>query len=347
MRARTLVFCILAGMFLPALVFGAGGKEEARDVETLVIYAYDSFVSEWGPGPQVVPLFEEKYGIRVELVSAGDAGQVLSRAVMEKKNPRADLIIGIDNNLLSRALDAEILESYRSPGADMIPRELVFDPGFFLTPFDYGFFSINYDSEKIPNPPRSLEDLTDPRFADSLILMDPRTSSPGLGFLLWTVQVYGDRYLEYWDRLAPSILTITDGWDSGYSLYTSGEAPMVLSYTTSPPVHVEYDNITRFRTAVFAEGNYLQIEGMGILKNAPHREAARKFIDFMLTDPFQEVIPLTNFMYPINKNTPEPESFREYAPKPEKILSLESSFIEQNQEKLVQDWVEFMAARRD
>ena len=169
--------------------------------------------------------------------------------------------------------------------------------------------------------------------------MDPRTSGPGLGFLLWTVKIYGKDYRDFWRRLMPSILTIADGWDSGYALYTSGEAPMVLSYTTSPPYHVEYEGTTRYRAALFEGGNYLHIEGMGILKGAPHREAAEKFIDFMLTPPFQEVLPLTNFMYPINEEAEVPSAF-DYAPEPEIILNLDAAFIQNNREELIQKWVE-------
>ena len=121
------------------------------------------------------------------------------------------------------------------------PHILIFDDSFHAVPFDYGYFAINYNSSVVSNPPASLEDLTKPEFEDSLILMDPRTSSPGLGFFLWTVEVYGNAFTDYWERLMPSVLTITDGWDSGYGLYTAGEAPLVLSYTTSPPYHVEYE----------------------------------------------------------------------------------------------------------
>ena len=248
---------IMSAVVIP--LFAGGGQEPASD--ELVIYAYDSFVSEWGPGPVVIPAFEEKTGISVSLVSAGDAGQVLSKAILEQDDPRADIILGIDNNLLSRALEAGVLSTYRPEGIGQVPKELIFDPEYHVVPFDYGYFSIVYDSQVVSDPPASLEDLTDPRFADSLILMDPRTSSPGLGFLLWTIEVYGDDFPEYWRRLSDSILTITEGWDSGYGLFTTGEAPMVLSYSTSPAYHLEYEDTRRYRALPFEEGNYLQIEG--------------------------------------------------------------------------------------
>ncbi|MBI9102811.1 MAG: thiamine ABC transporter substrate-binding protein [Spirochaetales bacterium] len=349
MKMRTLLLTVLLGTVLVLSEAAAAGTAESgtdtnpetSESQNLVIYAYDSFVSDWGPGPQVIPLFEEATGITVDLVSAGDAGQVLSRAIIEKDDPQADIILGIDNNLLHQAKAAGILEAYTPEGIEVIRPELLFDADSYITPFDYGYFSVIYDSEKIIIPPATLEDLTKAEYKDSLILMDPRTSSPGLGFLFWTIKVYGDDYLAYWERLSPSILTITDGWDSGYGLFTNGEAPMVISYTTSPPYHVEYEETTRYQAAIFNEGNYLQIEGVGIVKGGPNRAAAETFMDFMLTIPFQDALPLTNFMYPINKEVVLPGSF-DYAPQPETILSLDPDYISANREKLIQDWVELM-----
>ena len=194
----------------------------------LTIYAYDSFVSEWGPAGKVIPKFEKKYGLKVEMISVGDSGQVLNRAILEKKRPKADIILGIDNNMLSKALDSGVLIPYTSSNLKLIPDELIFDKTHHVTPFDHGYFAIVYDSVKIKNPPESLEDLLNPVFKDKLILEDPRTSSPGLGFLLWTIKVYGKDYLDYWDRLKPNILTITEGWDTAYGLFKSGKAPRVL-----------------------------------------------------------------------------------------------------------------------
>ncbi len=308
------------------------------DNTSLTIYAYDSFVSEWGPGAVVIPLFEEKYGINVNMISSGDAGQVLSRAVLEADRPEADIIVGIDNSMLSQALDAGILSVYKSPNLSNIPDNLKFDSSFHVTPFDYGYFSIIYNTEKILSPPLSLEDLTKPEYSKKLILMDARTSSPGLGFLLWTIAVYGDNYTDYWERLKPSILTITEGWSSAYGLFTSGEAPLVLSYTTSPAYHVEYEDTKQYMASLFQNGNYMQIEGMAILKDAPHREAAEKFIDFILTPDFQKAIPLTNWMFPVLPGIEMPDSF-EYALKTEVPLQLNAETIESNRKEWLKQWI--------
>lgn len=339
MNKKLIIMSLL--LTLAVFLYSKSSNESKKIVSTneLTIYAYDSFTSEWGPGPQIVPLFEEKYGIKVNLIDFGDAGSVLTKVISEKDNPVADIIIGIDNNLLSKAIKADILEPYSSQSVKAIDSSLQFDKKNSLIPFDYGYFAIVYDNEYLNNPPESLEDLTKPEYEKSLILMDPRTSSPGLGFLLWTKAVYGDDYLEYWNRLKPSILTITDGWTSGYGLFTQGEAPMVLSYTTSPPYHVEYEDTTRYQALVFKEGNYMQLEGLGIVKGSKNMINAQKFIDFMISDEAQSIIPKTNWMFPINSNVELPKSF-EYALKPEKSLQLDYKTIEDNYDQWLNEWAE-------
>jgi thiamine transport system substrate-binding protein len=234
-------------------IFGLGNMEKSaeKNANEVIIWTYDSFDSEWGPGAEVSKRFFEQTGITIKWVSHGDAGSVLSRLLLEGETAGADVILGIDQNYAARALDSGLLEAYKPAGADKILSGLVIDKTFRLVPFDYSYFAIVYDSEKIPNPPASLEDLTAPAYAKKLILMDPRTSSPGLGFLTWTKAVYKDGWKDYWTRLSPSILTIAEGWDTGYGLFTSGEAPLVLSYTTSPGYHLEYEETERYKTAIF------------------------------------------------------------------------------------------------
>ncbi len=331
---------ILAVMCLCFAAMSAYAAEKTDN--RLVIYTYDSFASEWGLAPKVIPVFEKMSGIEVALISVGSSGQVLQRAILEKAAPRADVLIGIDNNHLARAKSAGILSPYRSPGLARVPAALQFDPDHHVTPFDYGYFAIIYDSEQIKNPPKTLEDLTAETYKKSIILMDPRTSGPGLGFLLWTVAVYGDDFPHYWTRLAPSILTTTDSWSSGYGLFTNGEAPLVLSYSSSPVYHVAFEKTDRYRAAAFEEGHYLQIEGAGIVNRAPHRKAAEAFIDFMLSDAFQKAVPLTNIMFPANSATPLPDSFS-HAVKPQKHLQLSHAEILKNRERWISTWVDIVS----
>ena len=288
----------------------AGGKADTAD-KNVVVYTYDSFASEWGPGTEIAKRFQEQTGYTVTYVVCEDSGSVLSKAIAEKKKPRADVLLGINAFLIDKTRNAGVVEPYISPNLDkVVPTQIVMTEDHLLTPYDWGYFAIMYDTQsKIPAP-KSLEDLTKPEYAKSLVIMDPRTSAPGLGFAAWTKAVYGNDYLTYWKRIAPSILTMSHSWSAGYGLFTAGEAPLAVSYTTSMAYHIRYDKTDRYQALVFAEGNMLALEGMGIVKNAPHRTAAQAFVDFMLTEKAQEVLPEKQWMYPANAAIPLPESFK-------------------------------------
>ena len=174
--------------------------------------------------------------------------------------------------------------------------------------------------------------------------MDPRTSGPGLGFLLWTVKIFGDGFSSYWEKLSPNILTVTEGWDSGYGLFINGEAPMVLSYTTSPAYHLEYENSSRYKATVFREGNYMHIEGAGIIRGTKKRDAAEKFIDFILSEDFQKEIPLTNWMFPV-RDIPLPDSFSA-ALKPEKSLLIDVFESSEKIEGWIKTWLQAIGSQQ-
>jgi thiamine transport system substrate-binding protein len=312
-----------------------GLRAQSRE---LVIYAYDSFVAEWGPGPKVIPQFEKAFNCKVTMVSKGDAGQVLSAAVLEKSAPKADVLLGLDNNLVGKAIKADVLQPYTPKNLSMVAPGLDFDPTHHLLPYDYGYFCIVWDSQKLSDPPKTLADLTKPEYAKKLILMDPRTSTPGLGFLATVVAAKGDQWPEFWKRLKPSILTITSGWDAGYGMFTQGEAPLVISYTTSPAYHVQNDKTDRYKALMFPEGLVRQVEGAGIVKGAPHADLAKSFIEFMLTPAFQGELPLTQWMYPVNPAIQLPASYSA-APKPAKVLKVDPAALE----KALAQWADAAA----
>lgn len=348
MKKRNLLTVMLLVALSSSLIFAQGTKESPADIiqpksNTLTVYAYDSFCGEWGPGPKVVSAFEEKTGIKVELVSAGDGPQMLTKVMIEEKNPIADVVLGIPNDLAARALQSDLFESYNSPALVDIPDFLKFDSTNKLNPFDYGDFAFCYDSEKLAEQdiPTSLEDLTDPKYKGKIILIDPRTSTVGLGLLLWTREVFGDDYLTWWEDVKDNALTITDGWSSAYGMFTEGEAPIVLSYTTSPAYHVMWEDSTRYRAAIFNEGHSLTIEGLAILKSSENKENAKAFVDFVLSDA-QSDIASTNIMYPTNKNAEVPEAY-EWAPVPETHLSLDYEDISNNLDKWEKEWTEVMS----
>ena len=313
MRKSILVTILFLLFFVVTFtVWGLGRRDRTDGVDPqnqLFIWTTDSFVSEWGPGPEVARVFEEKTGIRITWVNRGSAGIMVSRLLLEGENAVGDIVLGIDQNLAGRILEANLLEAYRPNGAEKLLPQTILDPYFRLIPMDYSYFAIVYDSERVGQPPRSLEDLTDARFRQNLILIDPRTSSVGLGFFGWVREVYGDGWRDYWRRLRPSILTISEGWSSAYGLFTRGESTMVLSYTTSPGSHLEFEGTERFRAAIFPEGHAMQIQAGGLLRNARNVENAKAFLDFMISPYFQNIIPLTNWTYPVI-DIPLPASFR-------------------------------------
>ncbi len=312
-------------------------KADARTKE-VVVYTYDSFISEWGPGPEIQKLFEAKTGYKLTWVDCGDGVQVLSRAVLEKNNVQADVILGLDNNISDKAIAADILSAYKPANADKLIDKTVSDQlgkDWLLTPFDYSHFAMIFDTRSGLPQPTSLDDLLNPVFQKKIILMDPRTSTPGLGFVAWTVAVYGDKVGDYWKALKPNILTMAPGWSAGYGLFKKGEAPLVISYTTSPASHVEYDNIDYFVAPVFEQGHSIQVEGAGILKNAPNRKGAEAFLDFLISDEAQNTIPLTQWMNPANKNVELPESYKVAAPIPAKTLTADPAVTDKAVEEIM------------
>lgn len=310
-------------------------KVSPERLKEVVVYTYDSFISEWGPGPALIEAFEKQSGYKLTFISCGDGGQVLARAVLEKDNPQSDVLVGLDNQLVDEARKRGILTAYKPLNAEtLIPPSLLLCDDWLLTPYDWSNFALIYDTKSSVREPVSLEDLTKSEYEKKIILMDPRTSTPGLGFVSWTVSVFGDKYLDYWKRLKPNILTMAPGWDTGYGLFTSGEAPLVISYTTSPAYHVEYENETRYKALIFDEGHAYQIEGAGVVKNAQNEKGAKAFIDFLISREAQDLIPLLQWMYPVNKDVVLPSSF-DAAPKAGKNVSADPQKVLDASEKIM------------
>ena len=253
---------------------------------TLTIYTYDSFVSEWGPGPGVTAAFEEECGCVIDWVAVDDAGLLLSRLRLEGDATKADVVLGLDTNLMAEAQQTGLLAPH---GADLARLDLPLawdDPTF--VPFDYGYFAFVYDSEALPEPPSSLADLVDNPDGPKVIIQDPRTSTPGLGLLLWVKDVYGDDAPAAWEALSGRILTVTKGWSEAYNLFLEGEAPMVLSYSTSPAYHQIVEETERYGAAMFPEGHYLQVEVAAMTANTDDEDLARQFLNFITSDGFPD-----------------------------------------------------------
>ncbi len=298
----------------------------------VVVYTYDSFAAEWGAGPALAAKFKAQTGQTVRFVDCGDALMALSRAELEKGNPKADVILGIDSNSAKRAIDAQILSPYESKNKSKIAEELYESleskENSLITPFDFSHFAMIFDTDSTVPSPQSLQDLTNPVYEKKIILLDPRTSTPGLGFVAWTQSVFGENALDFWKKLKPNILTLSPSWTTGYGLFSNGEAPLVISYTTSPAFHVEFDKTNRFRALLFEEGHPWSVEGAAILKGAKNEDGAKQFIDFLTSVEGQSILPLTQWMYPANGAVALPESYQKAAPIPAKTLFADSEKVQ-------------------
>ncbi|MBW6516224.1 MAG: thiamine ABC transporter substrate-binding protein [Candidatus Cloacimonetes bacterium] len=316
----------------------------SREANILKIYTYDSFVT-WGLADATIPLFEEKTGSKVIVESVGDAGNILNRLIMEKNNPQADIVIGLDNIMLGRVLHEKVLMPYRSENMNNIPEIFHFDKTNHLTPYDYGYFAFVYDSYIIDKPPATFGNIQDGIWKNKIVISDPRTSSPGLGLLLWTIATFGENgYIHFWRSIRNNILTVSSSWDEAYSMLLAGEVPIVLSYSTSPAYHIETENTDRYKAFIPQEGGFMQIEGAGIVKDTPNLELAKRFIDFMLTIEFQKSIPTSQWMFPVNKNVILPTSFNE-VPIPQTILNDKLDLVDispQLMDRWLMRWIEVM-----
>ena len=266
----------------------------AQDTPVLRVLTYDSFVTEWGPGPQIEAAFEETCGCDLQLIASGDGASLLARLKLEGDRSDADVILGLDTNLTADAAATGLFAEH-GVATDALDLPVSWDDPLFL-PYDWGYFAFVYDTTRLNSPPASLRALADSDL--TVIIQDPRTSTPGLGLLMWAEAAFGDAAEAWWEDLSANILTVTAGWSEAYGLFLDGEADMVLSYTTSPAYHVIAEGDDTKAAAPFEEGHYLQVEVAGKLANTDQPELADAFLAFMLSDGFQSVIPETNWMYP-------------------------------------------------
>lgn len=258
----------------------------------LTVYTYDSFATEWGPGPAVESAFEATCACDLQFVTAGDGAALLSRLRLEGGRTQADIVLGLDTALTGAARATGLF----APHGVTAPLDLpvAWDDADFL-PFDWGWFAfVGIAGAPAPTDFRALaaSDL-------KIVIQDPRSSTPGLGLVLWVKAAYGDDAPQIWADLADNIVTVTPGWSEAYGLFLEGEADAVLSYTTSPAYHLIAEEDATKVAWPFTEGHYMQVEVAGIVAGTDQPDLAAAFMAFMVSDAFQSVIPTTNWMYPV------------------------------------------------
>ncbi|MFP5308621.1 MAG: thiamine ABC transporter substrate binding subunit [Actinomycetes bacterium] len=310
---------------------------------TVTLVTHDSFnVSE-----EVVAAFEEETGLTVRLLPSGDAGSMLNQVILTADDPEGDVVFGVDNTLLSRALDAEVFQPYASPELASVPDELVVDER--VTPIDTGDVCLNYDVAAFEGRevPETLADLTDPAYAGELVVENPATSSPGLAFLLATVETFGeDGWVGFWEDLVANDVLVVDGWEEAYYGEFSGagggegDRPLVVSYASSPPAEVFFADPQpeTAPTGVIVDSCFRQVEYAGLLANAANPEGGRLLIDFLLSETFQADVPLNMFVFPVREGVALPEVFVEHAVVAEDPIEMDPARIEANREDWIDTW---------
>lgn len=298
----------------------------------LTVYTYDSFTADWGPGPAVEARFEETCACDLQFVGAGDGVALLTRLILDGDRTEADVVLGLDSNLIARARDTGLFAQH---GLDLPPLDVPVEwSDDTFVPFDWGYFAFVH-RDGLQDPPESLSALADSEV--SVVLQDPRSSTPGLGLVMWADAALEDPE-AFWTAMSDNIVTVTPGWSEAYGLFLEGEADMVLSYTTSPAYHLIAEEDDGYAAAPFSDGHYLQIEVAGLVEGTDQPDLAQDFLAFMLTEGFQDAIPTTNWMYPAI--TPEaglPQGFDTLI-RPDAALWYEPAMAAERRDPAVAAW---------
>ena len=316
-----------------AVVLAITVQAVGADKKVLTVYTYESlgWISE-----KVVPAFEKKNNCTVKIIKFADAGNILARIKLEKSKPSADCVLGLTQPLVILAKKNNLLAQYRSKNISKVSRaELLFDPAY-AAPFDYGALAFVYRPEKVKGTPQSFSDFK--AMNKAVILEDPRASSTGQDFLLWTVAVYGKEWKNFWKGFKPAVLTVAPGWGEAFAKFEAGEAPVMLSYATDGAYAWQNYKTFKYRACIPSEGAFIQVETACVVNGTRNRALAEEFTDYMLEDTVQKEIPLNQWMFPSVK-TVLPESFK-HAVYPKKILSLSERDISDNLEIWMKEWEE-------
>ena len=331
------------------LLAACGSSQQESGPATVTLLTHDSFVV----SQALIDQLKAETGITLKITTAGDAGAMVAGAVLASGSPSADAMFGIDNTLLTKAVDAQVFSSFTSKNLDSVIPELQQDTGNgVVTPIDYGDVCVNIDDDWFTKrklaKPTSLDQLATPAYKDLLVVEDPATSSPGLAFMLATIAKYGDQWTKYWDKLNQNGVKVSGSWTDAYESAfssTGGTYPLVVSYATSPPaeiVYAENPKPTKPSTSVLTDGCYRQVEFAGVLRGTGNEQAAQQVVDWLLSEGVQADVPLSMFVFPARANTPLPEVFTKFAAKVPTPLQLPATEVNANLKKWLSEWGQVM-----
>ena len=347
MRIRTIIFVLLFITLAPL-----AAQDDASEMTLLTLVTHDSF----DIPPELLADFTAETGIELRILRAGDTGTLITQAILSANDPLGDLLFGVDNTFLSRALEADLFLPYVSPLLEQVGAHFLIEGEERVTPIDFGDVCLNYDrayfEERQLALPETLADLTKEAYRDLLVVQNPATSSPGLAFLLATVAVFGAEgdynYLDYWRDLAANNVRITEGWtDAYFGEFTAGSEtgtrPLVVSYASSPPFTVDEETGEAATGSIVTPDTcFRQVEYVGILRGTDHEDPARLFIDFMLSRPFQEALPYSMYVFPVNLEAELPVEFSAHAQIPSQPVTISAAAIAAGRQEWTQAWLEAM-----
>lgn len=324
------------------------GADAGAESSTVTLLTYDSYAI----SKKTLREFTDRTGIEVDLIRAGDAAEVVNRALLTAGNPEADVLFGVDNNLMSRALAAGLFVPHQPAEADALPAQYVLDPQFRVTPVDVGDVCVNVDkayfADRDVAAPKTLADLTEGKYRDLLVVQNPATSTPGLAFLLATVAEFGeDGFAGYWERLRANGVRVENSWDSAYREQFSGgsgtgDRPLVVSYASSPPYEAMSTRSGKAPTGVLVDTCYRQIEFAGVLANAANPAGAQQLVDFMVSKTYQEDLPLQNFVWPVRQDVALPKVFTANAKVVDDPLSVPPDEVAARRDAWLTAWTDVM-----
>ncbi|MDR1033305.1 MAG: thiamine ABC transporter substrate-binding protein [Bifidobacteriaceae bacterium] len=342
---RALAVCSVFALILSVSACQNADNSIANDQVTLL--AYDSFqISD-----ETIAQIKSETGYALNVITAGNAGELASRVILSAGEPEGDLVYGIDSLNTEKITAASALADYNIGALPKLKSAV--DAGFSkqLMPVDYGFVCVNADKQYFADSelalPDSLDKLAEPEYAARFVAINPTTSSPGRAFFIKTVDKYGENgWKDYWLKLKAGGVRIASSWSDAYevdySVTAGGAYPLMVSYSTSPADTVD-DATNQSKAVAIPETCTAQTEYAGVLKGAKNETGANKVLEFLLQTDFQNSIGSEMYMYPVNADANVPADWEKFAPEPDSEYTktnLSTKTVSDNYDKWLEEWNE-------